>query len=130
MANMVKKMFDNRTPKSLAYIIRFAVLFLFQNVTISFASPNKMTSNVQIKSYLHEGANWAPMKPKMTNVLMVYLTNNPSVNASVTFALRRVCDAPTMSKSPFPWGLRRVTLRSSYGFTGIVASTILFNSAQ
>ena len=27
-------------------------------------------------------------------------------------------------------GLRRETLRSSYGFTGIVASTILFNSAQ
>ena len=50
--------------------------------------------------------------------------------ASVTFALRRVYDAPTMSKSPFPCGLRRETLRSSYGFTGIVASTILFNSAQ
>ena len=52
------------------------------------------------------------------------------VNASVTFALRRVYDAPTMSKSQFPCGLRRETLRSSYGFTGIVASTILFNSAQ
>ena len=50
--------------------------------------------------------------------------------ASVTFALRRVYDARTMSKSPFPCGLRRVTLRSSYGFTGIVAYTILFNSAQ
>ena len=36
----------------------------------------------------------------------------------------------TMSKLPFPCGLRRETLRSSYGFTGIVASTILFNSAQ
>ena len=51
-------------------------------------------------------------------------------NASVTFALRRVYDARTMSKSPFPCGLRRETLRSSYGFTGIVAFTILFNSAQ
>ena len=52
------------------------------------------------------------------------------VNASVTFALRRVYDAPTMSKSLFSCGLRRETLRSSYRFTGIVASTILFNSAQ
>ena len=50
--------------------------------------------------------------------------------ASVTFALRRVYDARTMFKSPFPCGLRRETLRSSYGFTDIVASTILFNSAQ
>ena len=50
--------------------------------------------------------------------------------ALVTFAFRRVYDAPTMSKSPFPCGLRRETLRSSYGFTGIVASKILFNSAQ
>ena len=50
--------------------------------------------------------------------------------ASVTFALRRVYVARTMSKSPFPCGLRRETLRSSYGFTGIVTSTILFNSAQ
>ena len=39
-------------------------------------------------------------------------------------------DEYTMSKSPFPCGLRRETLRPSYGFTGIVASTILFNSAQ
>ena len=54
----------------------------------------------------------------------------PMLNASVTFALRRVYDAPTMSKSPFRCGLRRETLRSSYGFTGIVASRILFNSAQ
>ena len=38
--------------------------------------------------------------------------------------------ARKMSKSPFPCRLRRETLRSSYGFTGIVASTILFNSAQ
>ena len=51
-------------------------------------------------------------------------------NASVTFALWRVYDARTMSKSPFPYRLRRETLRSSYGFKGIVASTILFNSAQ
>ena len=50
--------------------------------------------------------------------------------SSVTFALRRVYDARTMSKSPFPCSLRRATLQSSYGFTGIVASTILFNSAQ
>ena len=35
-----------------------------------------------------------------------------------------------MSKSPFPCGLRRETLRSSYGFMGTVASTILFNTAQ
>ena len=42
-------------------------------------------------------------------------------NTSVTFALRRVYDARTMSKSPFPYDLRRETLRSSYGFTGIVA---------
>ena len=33
--------------------------------------------------------------------------------ASVTFALRRVYDVRTMSKSPFPCGLRRVTLRLS-----------------
>ena len=37
--------------------------------------------------------------------------------ASVTFALRQVYDACKMSKSPFPCGLRRETLRSSYGFT-------------
>ena len=35
----------------------------------------------------------------------------------------------SMSKSPFPCGLRRETLRL-YGFMGTVASTILFNSAQ
>ena len=52
------------------------------------------------------------------------------VYASVTFALRRVYDAGMMSKSPFPCGLRRETLRSSYGFTGIVASRVLFNSTQ
>ena len=52
------------------------------------------------------------------------------INASVTFALRRVYDVRTMSKSPFPCGLRRVTLRSSWGLTSIVASTILFNFAQ
>ena len=39
-------------------------------------------------------------------------------------------DENTMSKSPFPLGLRRETLRSSYVFTGILASTILFNWAQ
>ena len=53
-----------------------------------------------------------------------------SYNALVTFALRRVYDARTMSKSSFPCGLRRETLRSSYRFLGIVASTILNNSAQ
>ena len=35
------------------------------------------------------------------------------LHASVTFALRQVYDVRTMSKSPFPCGLRRVTLRSS-----------------
>ena len=55
---------------------------------------------------------------------------NRDINASVTFALRRVYDAHTMSKSPFPCSLCRETLRSSYGFGGIVASTILFDSAQ
>ena len=50
-------------------------------------------------------------------------------NASVTFAFRWVYIAHMMSKSPFPCGLRRETLRSN-GFTGILASTILFNSAQ
>ena len=45
--------------------------------------------------------------------------------ASITFALRREYDARTMSKSPqFPCGLRRETLRSSYGFTGIVGAQI------
>ena len=59
-----------------------------------------------------------------------FLSTGFTINASVTFALRQVYDAPTMSKSPFPYGLRRKTLQSSYGFTGIVASTILVNSAQ
>ena len=35
----------------------------------------------------------------------------------------------TMSKSPFPYSLSRKTFRSSYRFTGIVASTILFSFA-
>ena len=48
----------------------------------------------------------------------------------INFMPIQVYDARTMSKSPFPCGLRRETLRSSYRFTGIVASTILFNSAQ
>ena len=64
------------------------------------------------------------------STLLIYIDRISDIYASVTFALRRVYDARTMSKSPFPCGLRRETLRSSYGFTGIVASTILFNSAQ
>ena len=54
------------------------------------------------------------------------IVKNVNTYASVTFAFRRVYDARTMSKSPFQCSLRRETLRSSYGFTGIVASTILF----
>ena len=81
--------------------------------------------------------NGLSLGPKflVTLNLQNQLRNKPHLhikgaNASVTFALLRVYDARTMSKSPFPYRLRRETLRSSYGFTGIVASTILFNSAQ
>ena len=73
-----------------------------------------------IKSWM--GSKFGKIGPGSAELATLY--------ASVTFALRRVYDARTMSKSPFPCGLRRQTLRSSYGFTDIVASTILLNSAK
>ena len=50
-------------------------------------------------------------------------------NASVTFAFRWVYNACTIYKSSFPCSHGKETLRPSYRFTGILASTILFNSA-
>ena len=59
-----------------------------------------------------------------------YLWNEQSMTLCFGYiAFWWVYDARVISKSPFLCSNRRGTMRSLYGFTGIVASTILLTSA-
>ena len=111
------------------------------SIVLLFCSWSSICSNTQFQQrcnedsmilfQLHHKCLSSPFSFVVINMywLTIKYTKRMIPYASVTFALRRFYDART-TKSPFPCSLRRENLRSLYAFAGIVASTILLNSAQ